>query len=142
MKDRVAQAGDHRDAGETHEGMRERNAGEAKADHEQAAGQDRACAEPVDRETGGCLRDAGNAIENAGEQADIGVAQPHFLADDQEHRREGELVVVARAVGDADQADHPDVMLKRRRGGCGGHGHLVPAIIGDPQRERRLNCAG
>ena len=124
MKDRVAQSRDHRDAGKACEGMRNRDAGEAETDHEETAGQDRPCAVPIDGEASRRLRQAGDAVEDAGEQSDIGIAQPHLLTDDQEHRREGELVEMAGTVSDADQADHPDVMLERRCG-CSGHEDLV-----------------
>jgi len=132
MKDRVPKSRDHRDTGEAGEGMRHRDAGKAEADHEQTAGEDGPCAVAIDREARPHLRQAGDAVEGPGQQADIGIAETDFLPNDQEHRREGELIEMAGAVGNADQADHPDVMLKRR-GGCSGHEDLVSSlIIGDP----------
>jgi hypothetical protein len=38
-----------------------------------------------------------------GQQADLGEGQPRLLAHDQQHRGEGELVVVTDAVGGADE---------------------------------------
>ena len=64
-------AGDHRDGGEAHEGMRHRYQRQCNADGEQAAGQDRPRAEAVDGEARPGLGDAGHAVEDAGQQADI-----------------------------------------------------------------------
>ena len=124
MEDRVAQSRDDRNAGEADEGMRNRDAGKAEADDEEPAGQDGPCAVSIDREAGRRLRHAGDPVEGAGQQADIGIGETGLLTDDQEHRREGELVEMAGAVGDADQADHPHIMVKRR-GCCSGHDDLV-----------------
>ena len=119
-KTELPSARDHRDGGEAHEGMRHRYQRQGNADGEQPAGQDRPRAEAVDGEARHGLGDARDAVEDAGQQADLGEAQARLLAHDQQHRGEGELIVVAGAVGGADQADDADV-AGRGNGNC-GHG--------------------
>ena len=95
MEDGVAQSADHGDGGKACEGMHHRYQGERAADDSKAAGQDGSGAEAVDRETRRRLGNARHAVEDGCQQADIGIAEPGLLAHDQQHRGEGELVVVA-----------------------------------------------
>ena len=112
MEDGVAEAADHGDGGKAHEGMRHRYQGERTADDGKAAGQDGPGAEAVDRETRRRLGEARHAVEDARQQADIGETEAGLLAHDQQHRGEGELIVVARSVNDADQADDAEVAIE------------------------------
>ncbi len=113
MEDGVAQPSDHGDGGKAHEGMGDRYQGEGTGDGREATRQDRPGAKAVHRKACRRLGDARHAIEDARQQADIGKAEAGLLAHDQQHRGEGELIVVADAVGDADQADDADVAIER-----------------------------
>ena len=64
----------------------------------------KSAAPTVDSEAGHRLGDTRYAVEDAREQADVGEGEPCFLAHDEQHRGERELVIVADAVGGADQA--------------------------------------
>jgi len=82
------------------------------ADDGETAGQDRPGPEAVDREARRRLGDAGHAVEDSRQQADIGIGEADLLAHDQQHRDEGELIVVAGSVNDADQADDADIAIE------------------------------
>ena len=122
MEHRVAEPAQHRDRGELRERMRYRHESHRAAHCQQAAGQDRPRAEAVDREARRRLAEARHCVEQRAEDADLLEAQADPLAHDQQHRHEGELVVVARPVGDADQADDAQVAAD----GDGGSGHAAP----------------
>lgn len=123
MEDRIAEAGENRDGREAPEGMRDRDEAHCDADRGEAARQDRASAVAIDGETRRGLRQARHAVEQAAEQADLLEAEAHAIANDQQHRDEGELVIVADAVRDADQADDADVVAC---GFGGDYGHDLP----------------
>ena len=61
-----------------------------------------------------------NTKPKPGEKADVGEGEAGLLAHDEQHRGEGELVIVADAVGGADEAD--DANITGRGNGSGGHG--------------------
>src|SRR5262249_44890084 len=93
---------------------------ERNADDGESARQNVPRAKTVDREARDSLGDAGDGVEDAAQNADIGEAETGTFPHDQQHRHEGELVVVADTVGNADQADHAQVATDGNGGG--GHG--------------------
>ncbi len=113
MEHAVAEPSHHRDGREARERMRGRDQRQRNADDAEPARQDVPRAEAVDGEARRGLRDTGDAVEHAAQDADVGEGESGLVAHDQKHRDESELVVVTDAVSNADQGDHSDVAPDR-----------------------------
>jgi hypothetical protein len=130
MEHAVAEPRHDGDGGESCERLGGRDHRERDPDGGEAARQDRPRAEAIDGEARGGLGDAGDAVEDAAQDADVGEGQTRTLAHDQQHGDEGELVVVADAVRDTDQADDAHVAAD----GNGGGTHESPLYSPDVTR--------
>ena len=82
---------------------REPHQQDRNAKQREPAQQHGACREAVDQETRAGLRDAGGHVEHGHQGAELGVADRKRFLEVREERRQGELVEVARAVGECDQ---------------------------------------
>jgi len=127
--------GDDGDDGETDERMGDRDQTECSTNDRKSCRQNRARPEAIHGEARRRLTDTGRAVEDAREQSDILEFEACLLTHDQQHRREGELIVVAGAVRGTDQADDANIAIE----GSSGCGHRK--ILDDPRSGRLRNSA-